>query len=68
MCTQTNPGCLLPCPKCGEVSATIALNLGDMQTFTCQECSEEFDRSDIESFIAKWQRLFAWIDTAPKME
>ena len=64
--TEATTGLQLPCPCCGQAEANIALELHDMQSFTCRECDAEFTRADIEALIARWQPVLAWIDTAPK--
>ena len=46
-------GLLLPCPCCGEASATIVLELADMETFTCRECDTEFAAATVQAFLAQ---------------
>ena len=58
-------GLLLPCPCCGEASATICLNLADGESLNCQDCGTDFTASDVRDFIAKWTRMLAWIETMP---
>lgn len=57
----------LPCPKCGA-EATISVYLDELDTFHCCDCDEDFARDDVEAFIRQWQRVLAWIDTAPPKE
>jgi hypothetical protein len=61
-------GLLLPCPLCGEQQASISLYLDDMDTCCCRECSEEFSLDAVRDMIAKWQRVLAWVDSAPTAE
>ena len=65
---KTTTGLLLPCPCCDQAEASIALELSDMQSFTCRDCDAEFTRDDVTKLIAKWSRLFTWLDTAPPAE
>ena len=58
-------GVALPCPKCGEESATIDLNLADADTLHCQECDTTFSVMDVKSLIARWTPILAWIDAMP---
>ncbi len=55
----------LPCPKC-SACGDIAVKLEDVDSFYCGSCSEEFTRADVERFIAAWQKVFAWLATAPE--
>jgi transcription elongation factor Elf1 len=68
MSTQTIPealSLLLPCPKCGEAEASMSLNLAD-GTFTCQECECEVTAEEVRGIIAKWRKVLAWVDAAPR--
>ena len=65
MATETTRGLQLPCPKCGEPDANVMLSLADVSSFHCVECDEDFDRADVEAFIARWSKLLAWVDTFP---
>jgi hypothetical protein len=42
----------LACPLCGQDGA-IQLNLDDLDTCTCPECSEEFGLDTVREMIAK---------------
>ncbi len=69
--TTTSKGILLPCPKCGEMDASIMLALAapsDETAFACQECNGEFGRADIEAIIKRWTPILKWIDTMPASE
>lgn len=57
----------LPCPLCGA-DATVRLDLDDLATFNCCECSEDFTADDLRAIIAQWQRVLNWLDTAPVRE
>jgi hypothetical protein len=67
--TVTEPpaerGQTLPCPKCGEESATIDLNLSDCDTLHCQECDATFTVADVRNVIARWQPILAWMEAMP---
>jgi len=58
-------GLTLPCPKCGEAEASIALNLDDLDTCHCLACDEEFTLGEIRDLIAKWQRVLRWVELFP---
>lgn len=61
----------LPCPRCGESIANIALNLWTLDdttadNFTCAECSESFSVDLVREIIARWQPLLKWLESAPQ--
>lgn len=61
-------GIALICPKCGKSCAGITLHLDDLETFSCIECTEDFDASDVEELIAKtdrWLDVLSWVKRAP---
>jgi hypothetical protein len=62
----TATGILLPCPKCGEASASIDFNLADGETLHCQDCDESFEVADVRAFIEKWQPVLSWLGEMPK--
>jgi hypothetical protein len=72
-CTKINAKAItMPCPKCGNEEAGIAVLLhclddNDCQ-FRCGECEEEFGSNQIREFVRKWSKLLAWIDNAPDMD
>lgn len=55
----------LCCPECGDQNADVSLHLGDMDHFHCHECGEDFTRQQVEAIIARWEKVFAWLDAAP---
>lgn len=64
----------LCCPRCNEVEATISVDLDDLNRFHCNDCNEDFERSDVEAHIemlraipGKWDTALVWIDTAPPL-
>ena len=68
--TKTLPSITLPCPRCGEASANIALNLWsledpDGENFSCTECDADLSLTDIRNLVGKWSRLLSWIETVP---
>lgn len=54
----------LTCPCCGQ-DCGIQLNLSDLDTCSCPECSEEFSLDTVREMLAKWQRVLAWVDACP---
>ena len=63
--TKAARGILLPCPRCGELEATISLNLADGDTLTCSECDTEFGREDIRALVTRWAPVLSWLDGMP---
>jgi Zn ribbon nucleic-acid-binding protein len=58
--TKTFAG--LRCPHCGgENSLSVQV---ETLVLECSECSDEVTRADVEAMIAKWTRLFGWLDSA----
>ena len=57
---------LLTCVLCGE-QATISVDLDDVFTFHCPECSGDFDLEDVAKVINGWQAVIDWLDTCPKL-
>jgi hypothetical protein len=62
----------LPCPKCGEDQANIAVNLWTLDdetggNFYCHECSNEISLQEIRGFISRWSRLIGWLENAPNV-
>ena len=61
---------LLRCPKCSE-AASIQMDLDNMDVLTCRSCEDEFSLADVREMIdqaQRWQRVLAFIDTAPVAE
>lgn len=63
--TTTARGIQLPCPRCGEPDANLLLHLVDGESFTCQECDEEFTAADVRGLLARWAPVLAWLDKMP---
>ena len=68
--TKTLPSITLPCPRCGEASANIALNLwsledSDSENLHCTECENDISLNDVRSFIDRWTAILTWIEAAP---
>ena len=60
----------LPCPKCGA-EATVSIDLDNLtaaDVCKCNECDEEFGLADVRAWMARWQKVLAWIDLAPALE
>jgi hypothetical protein len=57
----------LPCPLCGEQQARISLDLADF-ALHCADCDSHFLAEEVRAFIARWQRVLSWIDSAPAAE
>ncbi len=61
----------LPCPRCGEASASISLELfrlGEGEELHCHDCDADFSLDEVRELIARWTRVVAWIDTVPQGE
>ena len=58
-------GWSLPCPRCGELGASISINLHDPSTMTCLECEEDFTAEQLQALIVSWQPILAWLATLP---
>lgn len=64
---------LLPCPRCGDGEANVAIALGSLEEadenlFRCMSCEEDFGVSEIRTLIRKWSAVLAWLDAVPQME
>lgn len=55
----------LPCVLCGNADGNVTVSLDDVSQFNCKECGGDFDAPTVRGHIALWQRVLAWIDTAP---
>lgn len=69
MATQQTKGFALPCPKCHEETATLALDLTDLETVRCLDCDETFTlseaRDEAAAALARWEALIRWTEAAP---
>ena len=70
MTAQTMKAITLPCPKCGEENASIAVHLWTLDdetavNFFCHECEAEISLQEVRGLIARWSRLLDWLETAP---
>jgi hypothetical protein len=65
---ETTEGLLLPCPRCGEASATIRLELADMDTCVCVDCDETFSLTDVRDWISRWSRVIRWVELFSQTE
>lgn len=63
--TTTSKGIQLPCPRCGEKDANVALYMAEGDLFQCQECEEEFSVEDIRQILAFWGPVVKWLDAMP---
>ncbi len=60
-------GFALACILCGQ-ECSISLDLDNLHTFNCPECEQTFSLDDVRGTIAAWQRVLAWVDSAPAQE
>lgn len=73
-CTPAPRGMTLPCPCCGEVGATIDVNLAadpfaeGSDALHCQDCDSNFDAGHVRLFIQRWSRVLAWLESMPGEE
>ena len=58
-------GCLLPCPRCGEPDANIALELAEDDLFTCHDCQQEFTAPQLRALAERRAPVLAWLDLRP---
>lgn len=63
--TKTTRGFAIRCPACGAKDS-MTLNLRDVHDLCCADCSETITPDIIREFIRDWERLLAWLDTAPE--
>jgi uncharacterized protein (DUF983 family) len=67
-CTLSQPGTHkgfnLRCPFCGE-EGRITIDAYDLAKVFCVSCATEIERREIDAIFGRWQRLFAWLETAP---
>ena len=54
----------LDCISCGA-QGNVTVNLGDVLSFTCTECENEFTADAVRDLIGRWTRALAWLETAP---
>lgn len=71
MAAETKPdrSVTLPCPRCSEAEAGMAVRLNllgeDDDTFQCLECDAEFGVKELDEIMAKWNKVTAWVKTFP---
>lgn len=59
--TKTTRGFKVSCLKCGS-DDDVRLMLADVETFTCDACSESWTADDVRKMVAEWRRVLAWVD------
>lgn len=57
----------LACIKCGEVDSVL-LYAYDVETFSCNECKEEFEAKEVQEVMDGWKRMLDWIAQAPVID
>src|SRR3954469_4069688 len=61
-------GFKVTCPMCGDVEATIALDLNDVRSLTCSSCSSEFTPAaavaKAAEQLARWQAVARGVELA----
>jgi hypothetical protein len=65
--TKTAKGFQVRCICCGAEDA-VWVSLQDTESFSCSSCSEPFAADDVRAMIAGWERVLAWIESAPARE
>jgi transposase-like protein len=54
------------CPFCGSDDATIQLDLGDINSLTCSECSETFTAEDavakMTEGLKQWEKVVRFVE------
>jgi hypothetical protein len=61
----------LDCPCCGAeacIDLDLARPLSGDEACHCSACSERFSLARVRQFIARWQRVLAWVDLAPDID
>ena len=58
----------VPCILCGHSDGSVLVNLSDTSTFHCNECAEDFSADDVQTYVAQWSAVLAWIQLAPTAE
>lgn len=78
MPVTTTPTCkpltsvTLPCPMCGQLDASIAVQLEELSEdgtgdeFFCRSCEGSFSRQYIHLFLARWPAIIAWVESVPQ--
>ena len=61
-------GFTLRCPLCGDAESIIYIDLGNLVDLKCSANDCEFTTDDVRELIGQWQKLLAWLDTAPAAE
>jgi uncharacterized protein (DUF983 family) len=64
---KTTRGFAVPCPNCGE-SGTLKVDVADVHTLWCSGCDDEMTADELRAVIAGYERLLAWLDTAPEKD
>jgi hypothetical protein len=62
--TTTTRGFSVLCLRCAE-EETVRVDVHALHTFTCTSCDAEFSADDVRAEMARWEKLLAWLDTAP---
>ena len=65
--TRKARGFATRCLHCGEAD-TVRVDLSDVGSMTCSSCDAEMTAEDVREAIGAWQRVLAWLETAPAYE
>lgn len=61
-------GFAVTCPMCGDVEATVRLDLNALYVCVCSSCDEEFSpqtaRDKAAEAFRRWEAVCRWIDLA----
>lgn len=66
--TPAPEGFTMPCIRCGDMTAGVALNLAALDgedAVRCHECDGEFSLAEVRDVIGRWSKLLVWIDSVP---
>jgi hypothetical protein len=59
------------CPMCGDVEATVSLDLNDVRALSCSSCDAEFTPAaavaKAAEQLARWQAVEKWISMATEL-
>jgi predicted RNA-binding Zn-ribbon protein involved in translation (DUF1610 family) len=52
------------CPMCGEADS-LRIDVADVHALTCVSCDDSITSEDLREIARQYERLLAWLDTAP---
>lgn len=70
--TQPDRSITLPCPRCGDGDASIAVSLSHLapgdDTFHCHNCDQDFGITEVRDLVRRWAPILRWLDAIPAAE